>query len=139
MKKGFTLVELLVVIVILGLLALVAYPSIIKIINDSKDDALKNQKLVLEKITKEWAVEHPMELPEIKENNGICSCDSEKKCIPIEELINEGYLSDEEVKNPKGGKLDGGIEITCSCDNSCNTCKYEYKYIEKDTCDSEKN
>ena len=138
MKKGFTLVELLVVIVILGLLALVAYPSIIKIINDSKNDALENQKLVLEKVTKEWAVEHPMEFPEIEENNGICSCDPEKKCISIEELKNKGYLSDEEVKNPKGGELNGGVEISCTCNDSCGTCKYEYKYIDG-TCGSLQN
>ena len=132
MKKGFTLVELLVVLVIIGMISLVAYPSIIKIINDSKDDALKNQKLVLEKVTKEWAVEHPMELPEIKENNGNCSCNPpEKKCIPIDELIGKGYLSEEEIKNPKGGKLNGVVEISCICNNSCGTCKYEYKYIDE--------
>ncbi len=37
MKKGFTLVELLAVIIILALLALIATPIIIDVINDSKD------------------------------------------------------------------------------------------------------
>lgn len=139
MKKGFTLVELLVVIVILGLLALVAYPSIIKIVNESKKDAYNSQIKVIEKVAKEWAVEHPMELPDIKEENGSCSCNSEEsKCIKIEDLKKSGYLSDEEIKNPKGGELNGGVEISCKCNESCGTCKYEYNYI-NGTCGSLQN
>lgn len=127
MKKGFTLVELLVVIVILGLLSLVAYPSIIKIINDSKESAYESQIKIIEKIAKEWAVTNPIELPKINENNGTCSCNPEIKCIKIENLKTSGYLSDDDIKNPKGGNLTGGVEVKCTC-KTCNTCKYEYTY-----------
>lgn len=137
MKKGFTLVELLVVIVILGLLALVAYPSVIKIINDYKKEAYESQIKIIEKVTKEWAVEHPRELPEINESAGTFSCTPpSKKCISIDKLIDEGYLSDKEIKNPKGGTINGGEEISCHCKD---TCKYEYKYVDKETCDASKN
>lgn len=40
-KKGFTLVELLAIIVILGIIMSIATPIIIKIINDSKKETYK--------------------------------------------------------------------------------------------------
>ena len=40
-KKGFTLVELLAVIVILSILVLLAVPSVLKMMNGSKDNAFK--------------------------------------------------------------------------------------------------
>jgi type IV pilus assembly protein PilA len=39
MKKGFTLIELLAVIIVLGIVALIAVPSILKIINGAQIDA----------------------------------------------------------------------------------------------------
>ena len=40
-KKGFTLVELLAVLVVLGIVALVCYPIVTKTINNSKNDTNK--------------------------------------------------------------------------------------------------
>ena len=40
-KKGFTLVELLAVIVILGIIMSITTPIIIKVINDSKKETYK--------------------------------------------------------------------------------------------------
>ena len=39
MKKGFTLIELLAVIIILGVVALIAVPSITKVLDDSRKKA----------------------------------------------------------------------------------------------------
>ena len=41
-NKGFTLVELLAVIVILALIALIATPIILNVINDAKKQAAKD-------------------------------------------------------------------------------------------------
>ena len=41
-KKGFTLVELLAVIVILAIIALIATPIILNVIDDAKTNAAKN-------------------------------------------------------------------------------------------------
>ena len=81
MRKGFTLVELLVVIVILGLLSLVVYPSVIKVINDNRTSAYESQIKIVEKAAKEWGVENPSKLPD-------------NRCkISISTLTGDGYIS----------------------------------------------
>lgn len=42
MKKGFTLVELLAVIVVLGVIALIAVPTILDVVEDSRKGAFKD-------------------------------------------------------------------------------------------------
>ena len=46
-KKGFTLVELLAVIVILALLILIAVPNVIKIMNNAKKNTARDNVLSL--------------------------------------------------------------------------------------------
>ena len=123
MNRGFTLVELLVVLVILGLLSLVAYPSVIKIVDDARDDSKKNQEKLILKAASEWAVEHPTELPNFFEADDACTCNEITK--NVQDLLRDGYLTGEEVHN-----FDGYVEIKCNCSGSCNTCKYEYLYCD---------
>ncbi len=122
MKKGFTLVELLAVIVILGILGLVVYPSVISVIKDARDSAYKSQVKVIEKASKEWGVEHPNNLPEIDSATSVW--------ISVSKLIKDGYISNDDVANPKGDikNMNGCVEV-----------KYEsnqYTYSYKPECPS---
>lgn len=129
MKKGFTLVELLATIVIIGLFTTVAYPLTIGIISESKNSAYNSQKKILEKAAKEWGVENSQKLPLIEELNGKCIGETVK--ISVSNLADGGFLTSSEIVNPKGGYFDGCIYINCDCDG--NFCKYDYIY--KDFCD----
>lgn len=125
MRKGFTLTELLTVIVILGLIILVAYPSVLKVLNDSKERAYESQIKLVEKAAKEWGVENVTSLPD--------KCDGTLN-IELSDLINDGYINGtvingkEVIENPKkkGKGLTGNVQITYECIPSK---KYTYKYI----------
>lgn len=60
-KKGFTLVELIGVVVILGLIALVAFPSLLNQINSSKKQISDSQKELIIAATKNYVEENKNE------------------------------------------------------------------------------
>lgn len=63
-KKGFTLVELLAVIVILAALALITTTSITKILKDSKEDLYNTQIIALKSTVENWGSDNLDKLPE---------------------------------------------------------------------------
>lgn len=104
-KKGFTLVELLGVIVILGVLILVVAVSVKSVLKSSKGSLSDVQIKSIEEAAKMYYLK-----------NGIDDTDYEqdefKKCINITELISEGYLDAEVIKNPKdNNEMLGSVNV----------------------------
>lgn len=89
-QKGFTLVELLAVIIILGAISLVVVPSIQRSLNKSNDQAYTAQVSNIESSAKNWAADHLDLLP----NNGGSTT------VTIGELIDGNYL-EKDIQNPK--------------------------------------
>lgn len=58
MKKGFTLVEIMIVVAIIGLLAAIAIPSFMKARTTSQKNACINNLRQIESAKDQWAVEH---------------------------------------------------------------------------------
>jgi len=84
MKKGFTLVELLAVIVILALLATVAVPSAIGISNSIKENMYCDKLDMLLTDAKRWGNEH---LSRLRESCYIT--------VTVDELVEAGIIKKE--------------------------------------------
>ena len=63
MKKGFTLVEILGVIVIIGFLVIMVIPAVTNIIRNSREELYKVQIKNIENAAKNWAAENPFKMP----------------------------------------------------------------------------
>lgn len=111
MKKGFTLVELIGVVVILGLISLIAIPTVTSSLKKYKtslyNDAIKN----IEQAARNWGSENIGKLPNSIGNNTSMTypeIDIESEYgtlyITVESLAQEGFISSE-IKNPKNSEL----------------------------------
>ncbi len=95
MKKGFTLVELLVTIGVLVLILLIVTPSLVGVINDSREKSFEETKRNIKGAANNYMIENSGNFPE---NVG------ESHTIEIETLQDEGYLK-RNIINPKNGEI----------------------------------
>ena len=86
-KKGFTLVELLAVLMLLGLIVVIAIPTINTSLNAAKERAKKVQENIILNAAKDFAAEHFKELEE------------KLNIISINDLINENYIDTSNAEN----------------------------------------
>ena len=93
MKRGFTLVELLGVIVILGLIAMIAIPTINSALNSSRERAYNEQINTIEDTARTYMSKNSLKLPDQTTGNN-CS-------LSVGVLKQSGLLSSDDIKNPK--------------------------------------
>ena len=124
-KRGFTLVELIAVVAILGLIALIVYPAIGSVIRNSRESTYNDQVAVIESAAKNWSIDNASTLPD----NGTVYR------LPVNTLLEEGYISDDEVKDPRNSSknLTGNVEI--KYDSSIK--QFTYKYVDSSSKSSE--
>lgn len=109
-KKGFTLVELMAVIIILGVVLLLVLPAVDKTIKNSKQTAYKAQLDRIKKASSDWAISNAKYLPN-EEGDSIV--------IYLGELKTSGLI-DVNIKNPINNKIlsnNSSITITKSNGN----------------------
>ena len=94
-KKGFTLAELMGVIIILSIILLLTLPAVDKIIKNSKERAYQEQVTSISKAASDWALSNSSLLPD-EDGNSIT--------IYLSELKLSGSIAID-IKNPKTGNL----------------------------------
>lgn len=99
-RNGFTLVELLAVIVIMGLLSLLIVPQVAKYIGNSTDATYESFIQTLKGATQQYFVDHPEEMPEKME---VSATGSDAVKITAEVLIKGGYMKS--LQDPENSKL----------------------------------
>lgn len=110
-KRGFTLVELLGVISVLGIIALLIIPSVEKTISKNKKKGLENQKNTIISGAKNWITDNR----EIVTGNEVI--------VSVGDLKQQGYI-EFDIKNPITNKcISNNTEVLITIDEK----KYSYK------------
>jgi prepilin-type N-terminal cleavage/methylation domain-containing protein len=106
MKKAFTLVELLAVIIILGIIGLIVFPRVNDIINSSGEKLYREQIERLISATESWESANDGELSE-----------EEVVFISIEELKRAGNLEKKDIENPINNEtMEGNMAVEFDSD-----------------------
>lgn len=101
-NSGFTLVELLAVIVVLAIVTIIATQSILPLIGDARPDAFRVEATEVINITEDVVQLYFLGNFSLSNNNSSCIKDNEI-CITVEELINKGLYEDK--SNAFSGKV----------------------------------
>lgn len=116
-NEGYTLIELLAILVILGVIIMISVPSITGVINSSKDQLYDEQVRILENAARTYMSENSTLLPD----------DGNSEFVKIKDLIDDGIISEDKIKNPKKNQyFEGCIKVT----NTNN----KFTYIYQDNC-----
>lgn len=110
-KKGFTLIETIMVIAILALLMLILVPNVITLINKNNIKSCQNLEASIKNAAKVYITNNKYQLG--------FSCDTAKE-ITIQTLVDAGdlKLSDNKLVNPASGEnipLNSTIKVTYNC------------------------
>ena len=96
-RKGFTLVELLAVLVIMIAISAIAIPSISAALERSKNSQDKQKIKLLESAAEVYVSEH---------KNSISA-----SCVSVNTLLNGGYIDEDNTKDANGDMFSGGVKI----------------------------
>lgn len=109
MRKGFTLLELLGIIILLGVIILVAVPTLIQSNKNAEINKQKDFDSTINSACQLYLQVHAEEYNELLNTNGTSAN------IEAKELIKEGYLKGT-LKNPKSDNTleteEGKINVT---------------------------
>ena len=114
-KRGFTLIEVIMVIAVIGMIMLLIVPNVMTIINKNDVKSCENIKNSIIKSAELYVTDHKYELN--------FSCNEEPLDLKVKDLIAADYL-----KVDKTGKIINPIDDSTIYDDSTNDKKVSVKY-----------
>src|SRR5688572_7953191 len=100
-SKGFTLIEIMIVVAIIGLLASVAIPSILNAIEKTRRQTCANNRKTIEGAKLQWALEHKQPVTATPGDG---------------DLFGKGRYIEHKPDCPAGGKyVLNPVEEKCTC------------------------
>lgn len=116
MKKGFTLIELMAVIIILGVVLVIVTTNVTGILSRSKDKLNSEQQDEIINAARQWGMR----------NVTINGSNPSLNYVTIDTLQKSGYLDNKDIKDlTTGGIISKDTKICIIYDN--NQLEYEYK------------
>lgn len=115
-KKGFTLVEVILVIVIMAILLLILVPNVLVLLNKNNKKACENLKDNIASATKMYVTNNKYDLG--------FSCSNNAKDITLKTLIDTDYLKSDssgKITNPIDDSLvplTTTVTVTYDCNNN---------------------
>lgn len=130
-KNGFTLIELIGIIVILGVLVVIGVPSLLKTLNNNKNKEYETFEKNLFLATESYIQKHQDSFTGLAEPNGAA-------IVGINTLVDVGLIKSSTV-NPKTGKkinLNDFIKVTNTKNQEQDEPHYNYQYLVADKLES---
>ena len=124
MKKGFTLAELLGVLVVLGLIAMITFPVVTNSLSSSKIKLCETQLKQIENAARAYAADHLEVLP---------GTDGDTYNVTLTTLSSEGYI-DSKIENPVTGQNFNGDSVYVSITKQSKKYTYQIDNTTKLTC-----
>ena len=121
-NKGFTLVELLGVLIVLGVLAAIITPTVAGTLKKSREKAYEKQISTLENAAKKWGTENVDQLPDIGSSKTVA--------VSFNTLYTTGQIQNEKIIDPRTKESLKGC-ILVSYNNDYNQYEYNYSDDEK--------
>ena len=115
MKKAFTLIELLAVITLLGLIALITFPSVNKSIKNSKEQSLQRTIENIETAARNYGSQYNL------------GYNVNYTVLELSKIKDAGFLENKAIINPVTNEELSGCVIYRWKEQDK---QYEYKYIE---------